>query len=186
MMEKTSKRTRTRKMMEKPLRRTRMKKMMEKTSKRTRMKKMMENPWKRTRIKTKFCIGDHIKETNSKMDFPAIKKITYFTINPGSIKETKKTKKRKLRNQPSGGRRSDENLAKVLKFATSVEEEPILGFTLHPRLHFSERKSHLHTGNTCLNRLMLTVPENEGKVPEEDVLFNFFDYAFSNAYYGLQ
>ncbi|CAG2208124.1 unnamed protein product [Mytilus edulis] len=177
----------------------------------------------------RFCIGDHIKVTNGKMDFPAIvtdiddsgvwgqffleekvqagllmkyfimekdiiktlqppdlKNITYFTINPGSIKETKKTKKRKLRNQPSGGRRGDVNLAKVLKFATSVEEEPILGFTLHPSLHFSERKSHLPTGNTCINRLMLTVPENGGKLPEEDVLFNFFDYAFCNAYYGLQ
>ncbi|CAC5414009.1 unnamed protein product [Mytilus coruscus] len=79
-----------------------------------------------------------------------------------------------------------EAATKVLKFATSVEEEPILGFTLHPSLHFSERKSHLPTGNTCINQLMLTIPENGEKLPEDDVLFNFFDYAFCNAYYGLQ
>ncbi|CAG2233891.1 unnamed protein product [Mytilus edulis] len=112
----------------------------------------------------------------------ALDEIKYFIMEKDIIKTLQPPDLVQL----GGGRRGDVNLAKVLKFATSVEEEPILGFTLHPSLHFSERKSHLPTGNTCINRLMLTVPENGGKLPEEDVLFNFFDYAFCNAYYGLQ
>ena len=77
-------------------------------------------------------------------------------------------------------------LNKVLKFATGTEEEPALGFTLKPSLQFIVRNSHLPTGNTCINRLSLTVHDADRELPSDDYLFNLYDYAFSNAYYGLQ
>ncbi|XP_052105699.1 uncharacterized protein LOC127738473 [Mytilus californianus] len=92
----------------------------------------------------------------------------------------------KYMREAASGRRGDVNLAKILKFGTSVEEEPILGFSMHPSLHFSERISYLPTANTCINRITLTVPETEDQLPEDNVLFNLFDYAFCNTYYGLQ
>lgn len=70
-------------------------------------------------------------------------------------------------------------------FATSSEEEPILGFTLQPSLNFVQRESFMPTANTCINRLFLTEPEGNRELPSDKLLSNLFDFAFSNTYYGL-
>lgn len=70
-------------------------------------------------------------------------------------------------------------------FATSSEEEPILGFTLQPSLNFVQREPFMPTANTCINRLFLTEPEGNRELPSDKLLNNLFDFAFSNTYYGL-
>uniref|UniRef100_K1PAL0 SAM domain-containing protein n=1 Tax=Magallana gigas TaxID=29159 RepID=K1PAL0_MAGGI len=82
------------------------------------------------------------------------------------------------------GRRGDVTLAKILRFCTGSEEEPPLGYQIQPTMEFVERQSFLPTGNTCINKMQLTIPVNEE--PTEDALFNFFDFAFCNSYFGLQ
>ena len=87
---------------------------------------------------------------------------------------------------PSGGRRGDVTLNKVLKFTTGAEEEPVLGFVMNPSIQFVKSISFLPTANTCINRLNLSTPDADMAMPTDDVLFNLFDYAFLNAFFGLQ
>nr|XP_011421014.2 uncharacterized protein LOC105323641 [Crassostrea gigas]XP_034302225.1 uncharacterized protein LOC105323641 [Crassostrea gigas]XP_034302226.1 uncharacterized protein LOC105323641 [Crassostrea gigas] len=86
--------------------------------------------------------------------------------------------------EAASGRRGDVTLAKILRFCTGSEEEPPLGYQIQPTMEFVERQSFLPTGNTCINKMQLTIPVNEE--PTEDALFNFFDFAFCNSYFGLQ
>ena len=49
-----------------------------------------------------------------------------------------------------GGRRNCVTLQHVLSFTTGAEEEPVLGFQLHPTLQFVQANtSFIPTGNTC-------------------------------------
>ncbi|MEW8547182.1 MAG: hypothetical protein AB2693_27030 [Candidatus Thiodiazotropha sp.] len=77
-------------------------------------------------------------------------------------------------------------MSKILKFTTGSEEEPVLGFHMKPSVHFVHSHSFLPTANTCINRLNLTIPAEDSEMPEDDMLFSLFDYAFSNSYFGLQ
>lgn len=83
-----------------------------------------------------------------------------------------------------GGRRGVDSLAKILRFCTGSEEEPPLGYNIQPVVEFVERQSLLPTGNTSINKMQLTIPINNE--PTEDEMFNFFDFAFCNSYFGLQ
>ena len=78
------------------------------------------------------------------------------------------------------------SLNDVVKFATGTEEEPILGFALHPSILFVEAGSFIPTANTCINRLNLPRPSVSISLPSKDELFNLYDYAFLNAFYGMQ
>lgn len=89
-----------------------------------------------------------------------------------------------LREAGSGRRPSD--LRSVLRFTTSAEEEPCLGFALQPSISFVESSSFLPTANTCINRLNLNIPSEGNELPPDDILFNLFDFAFCNNFYGLQ
>lgn len=84
----------------------------------------------------------------------------------------------------AGGRRGDVSLCSILKFATGSEEEPVLGFHTHPSIAFDA--SLVPTSNTCIYKLNLSIPHGNMEVPSEDILFNLYDYAFCNAYFGLQ
>ena len=85
-----------------------------------------------------------------------------------------------------GGRRSGITLEKILKFSTGSEYEPLLGFTLHPTLAFQVLPGHLPTANTCSNRLTLPIAESPLTMfPSQTVLFEKFDYAFANEYFGI-
>lgn len=80
------------------------------------------------------------------------------------------------------------NLTNVLRFVTGAEEEPVLGFTIHPSLHFvpGGPGPFLPSANTCSNRLNLPVATNVSPLPPTKELFESFDMAFLNAFFGYQ
>ena len=87
----------------------------------------------------------------------------------------------------TAGRRGSLTLASILQFATSTDEEPLLGFRIHPSIIFCEmRDGYLPTANTCVNALTLPRPNHTNKLPESADLFELYDYAFAHTYYGLQ
>lgn len=86
----------------------------------------------------------------------------------------------------SGGRRPGLTLSNLMEFVTGASEEPVLGFTLQPSIEFVEVGiSFLPTANTCSNSMMLPRPSSELEIPADDKLFDLYDYAFLNTYYGL-
>ena len=85
----------------------------------------------------------------------------------------------------SGGHRGTIALPDILRFATGAENEPILGFSIHPSIAFVEaQKGFVPTANTCINLLQLprATPRLPKPAPEE--LFNVYDLAFANAFFG--
>nr|XP_034330272.1 uncharacterized protein LOC117690353 [Crassostrea gigas] len=88
----------------------------------------------------------------------------------------------------ASGRRGTVGLRDVLQFATEATEEPVLGFVLHPSIEFVESTpgtSFIPTASTCTNTLKIPRPSAEISLPQEEDLFSYYDYAFSNAYFGL-
>ena len=72
----------------------------------------------------------------------------------------------------------------VLTFVTGSDEEPALGYEIHPSIYFTVavEGNFLPTLNVCINRLTLKrVDGITQKFP--DNLFTIFDHAFANAYY---
>lgn len=76
-------------------------------------------------------------------------------------------------------------VGRILSFATGVDEDPPLGFSVQPTLTFAERPSYLPTSNTCINKMTLTVPKELCDLPKDEHICAMFDYAFSNSYFGL-
>lgn len=75
------------------------------------------------------------------------------------------------------------SLEDVLKFVTGCETEPVLGFQMKPSIFFdAAMPSCIPTSNTCINRLTLAIGDIVPDGKEE--LFQFFDYAFLNDYFG--
>lgn len=88
----------------------------------------------------------------------------------------------------AGGRRGMVSLSQVLQFATGTNEEPVLGFSLHPSIQFYEvlpSSSFIPTANTCINSLKLPRASVHIPQPPDAELFLLYDYAFSNMFYGL-
>jgi hypothetical protein len=52
-------------------------------------------------------------------------------------------------------------------------------------VQFIQSVCFLPTANTCINRMNLTRGSIENPLPSADVLFNLYDYAFANSYFGL-
>ncbi|XP_052277390.1 uncharacterized protein LOC127876299 isoform X3 [Dreissena polymorpha] len=86
----------------------------------------------------------------------------------------------------TGGRRGAVNLGSILRFATGTEEEPALGFALQPSIQFMESANFLPTANTCINRMNLSLPDESNPLPLQEELFNLFDLAFCNTFFGLE
>ncbi|XP_028412925.1 uncharacterized protein LOC114535799 [Dendronephthya gigantea] len=80
-------------------------------------------------------------------------------------------------------RRGAITLGSILAFITASETEPILGYGVKPSISFNpDMQSCLPTSNTCINRLTLATGD---KVPgDKEKLYQFFDYAFANTYFG--
>lgn len=77
------------------------------------------------------------------------------------------------------------SLGDVLAFVTGADEEPMLGFTIPPELHFYEvHESFLPTANTCIGCLRLPRPSLEKPLPDTADLFEIYDLAFMNTYFG--
>lgn len=89
----------------------------------------------------------------------------------------------------AGGKRGNVSLEHILQFVSGTDEEPPLGFHTKPSIVFSSAVassawSFLPTSNTCANVLHLPCPTNEVPLPNEEKLFEVYDMAFSNAYFG--
>ncbi|XP_052242055.1 uncharacterized protein LOC127852211 [Dreissena polymorpha] len=88
----------------------------------------------------------------------------------------------------ASGRRGSVSLGHILQFATGTDEEPMLGFSIHPSIEFVEvqaNSSFIPTANTCINCIKLPRPSLEVKLPADTELFSLYDYAFMNSFYGL-
>lgn len=85
----------------------------------------------------------------------------------------------------AGGRRGNITLGHVLCFVTGTDEEPFLGYSLEPSLLFVASVCFLPTANTCINCMKLPRGSVENPLPSTDVLFNLYDYAYANSYFGL-
>lgn len=84
-----------------------------------------------------------------------------------------------------GGRRGFVTLGHVLRFATGADEEPVLGFAIHPALKFVEAgKGFLPCARTCINALMLSRGTVNNPLPSSEKIFSLFDYAFNSSYFG--
>ena len=87
----------------------------------------------------------------------------------------------------TGGRRGKVNLASILKFVTVTENEPLLGFKMHPSFFIKINKNNfLPSTNTCVNLLNLARATAEYNLSNEKTLFHLHDYAFVNQYFGQQ
>ena len=88
---------------------------------------------------------------------------------------------------PIGGRRGAVSLGHISKFVTCTDDEPVLGFALHPSITFVEVESEskmIPTASTCINQLRLPRLSVGLKLFEESKLFNLYDYSFTNDYFG--
>ena len=73
----------------------------------------------------------------------------------------------------------------MLQFVSGTDEEPVLGFELHPSLNFTEvSKSFVPTAHTCSNTLYLPHATINKPLLETDTLFGLYDHAFVNAFFG--
>ena len=91
--------------------------------------------------------------------------------------------------EAAGGKRGNVTLEHILQFTTATDEEPVLGFVEEPSIHFvssisSGQWSFIPTANTCGNTLYLPCPDGDTALPAENELFEVYDMAFSNAYFG--
>jgi len=85
----------------------------------------------------------------------------------------------------TGGRRKGVTLAHILWFTTGSDQEPLLGFKLHPTLLFTEvDNSFLPSANTCINAITLPTPSLNVSLPSDEKLFDLYDCAFLNGYFG--
>ena len=92
--------------------------------------------------------------------------------------------------ETSSGRRGDVTLGHILQFTTCADVEPLLGFKLPPSICFSSttksnKWAFLPTANTCSQTLNLLTGSHDIPVPSEEDLFEVYDYAFKNDYFGL-
>lgn len=86
-----------------------------------------------------------------------------------------------------GGRRGNITFTKILIFATSIDEEPALGFRIPPSINFPDvQESYLPTANTCINQMNIPKATLLIELPKDDILFNLYDLAFANSFYGLR
>ncbi|XP_066921335.1 uncharacterized protein [Clytia hemisphaerica] len=84
-----------------------------------------------------------------------------------------------------GGKRSVV-LADILRFTTGSEEEPLLGYGIHPTLKILPvLSSFLPTSNTCINQLQLYTETMTIPLLKENELFSKFDVSFLHREFGL-
>lgn len=91
------------------------------------------------------------------------------------------------RTDTAGGSRADGiiSLGHILQFCTGEDSEPVLGFQLDPSIVFKEADNDfLPTANTCSNCLYLPIPSLTKPLPDKTKLYNLYDYAFANNYFG--
>eukprot|EP00794_Sanderia_malayensis_P013331 gene13331-14707_t len=89
----------------------------------------------------------------------------------------------------ASGQRQGLSLDDLLKFATGACEEPCLGFSIHPCIDFVQstdgnKWSFIPTASTCTNKIYLPSGSRNAELPNEDELFEIYDFAFTDRYFG--
>lgn len=90
----------------------------------------------------------------------------------------------------ASGQRGSVTLGHILQFVTGSDEEPPLGFGIAPLIQFVEKETvgtkcpFLPTANTCANTLYLPRRSRDSLLPSEEQIFNLYDLAFANAFFG--
>lgn len=92
--------------------------------------------------------------------------------------------------EASAGRRGSVTLGSILEFITGVDEEPPLGFELNPSIQFGlpiefNKWAFIPKANTCSVTLTLVRGSSGLPLPKEEELFQVYDTAFCNNYFGL-
>ena len=88
------------------------------------------------------------------------------------------------------------DLGSILKFVSGATEEPLLGFTIKPKITFvlpkentvdnRKRANFAPSSHTCSNELILPRPTMVWKLPNAEILYNIYDLAFSSDFFGLR
>jgi len=80
------------------------------------------------------------------------------------------------------------NLGTILQFITGIDEEPVVGYSIHPKLTFTDAVDgsygYLPKSSTCTNQLFLPCPSLLLKLPPEEELFLIYDMAFLGSHFG--
>ena len=89
----------------------------------------------------------------------------------------------------ASGQRQGLSLDELLRFATGACEEPCLGFSIHPGIDFAEsvdgsKWSFIPTASTCINKIYLPTGSRNAELPSEEELFEVYDFAFTDRYFG--
>ena len=90
----------------------------------------------------------------------------------------------------ASGRRNGISLGNILQFRTAVDEEPPLGFAIHPSIQFATATStskwaFIPLANTCSQVMTLPTLTNNIHLPNKVQLCEVYDYVFCNTYFGL-
>ena len=86
--------------------------------------------------------------------------------------------------EAASGRRGRITLGSILQFATGMDEEPPLGFELQPA-NEGIKWSFIPKANTCSKTMFLPRGSNSRSLPAEKELFEVYDIAFTNTFFGL-
>ena len=73
----------------------------------------------------------------------------------------------------------------VLGLTNGTDEEPVLGFALQASIQFVDCDGFMPIANTCINCLKILRAETQQPMPSKEFLFNLYDHAFANSYFGL-
>eukprot|EP00794_Sanderia_malayensis_P001678 gene1678-1871_t len=89
----------------------------------------------------------------------------------------------------ASGQRQRLSLDNLLKFATGACKEPCLGFSIHPCIDFVQSTDgnkwpFIPTASTCTNKIYLPSGSRNAELPNEDELFEIYDFAFTDRYFG--
>ena len=91
--------------------------------------------------------------------------------------------------EAAAGRLGTVTLSSILQFVTCCDNEPVLGFEIKPRITFPEaangqKYDFLPKAHTCSFGLELPIDTREINIPPEAELFEIYNTAFLNAYFG--
>ena len=92
--------------------------------------------------------------------------------------------------EAASGRRGRITFGSILQFATGMDEEPPLDFELQPSIQFVAANegikwSFIPKANTCSKTMFLPRGSNSRSLPAEKELFEVYDIAFTNTFFGL-
>ena len=91
--------------------------------------------------------------------------------------------------EAAAGRLGTVTLSSILQFVTCCDNEPVLGFEIKPRITFPEASNghkydFLPKAHTCSFVLALPIHTREISIPPDAELFEIYNTAFLNAYFG--